>query len=266
VNASKLRKDLDGLFAIELKSCFAELEQSQGTLVVPKQGSSKLNLYDLRTKTKRKVQINCFSFYHIPKVLLLPDNTVCVIGTSESKGMIQRINFDTLEVVQYLPNRHETRFDSYVRLGSSIYGFCNGNCDYLNLISKLWTNFGNLDESIQSAAAHKGSIFLKTSKAYYKVSTSPLYWERLQFSSSIPSFSISASIDHSLFCFKKNEAFIQSGYQIERFSMELPELCLSTVNKYKGELYFMTDISSTSEASVRGWSILKRRLRTVSFS
>lgn len=267
VDVSKLRKDLDDLFAIELKSNFAELEQSQGTLVKPIPNSSRLNLYDLRTNTKREVEVNCISFYDTPKVLLLPDNTVCVIGTSNSGGMIQRINFDTLEVVQYLPNRDDTRFDSYVRLGNAIYGFDTGSCDYLDLKSKVWTNFGNLDEyGEKSAAAHEGSIFIKTSKYYYKVSTSPLYWERLKFTSSIPLFSISASIDHCLFCFKKNEGFIQSGDQIERFSMELPELCLSTVNKYKGEIYFMTTNSSTSEVSVRGWSILKRRLRTVRFS
>jgi hypothetical protein len=271
VNLDKFTSNLEELLTFGLKMSFKESEQSQRFSVIPLPETSTLLLTDLKDKqTTQKVIDEALEFRRTCTSLLLPDNSVCVIGTRASPTLIQRIYLDSFRVEHYLPYKTDCEFLSYVHTGGKVYGFAGGvnsdSCDFIDLTTKTWSNLLKLGGKAASCSAvvQRDRIYFNVAYNYSKIAiylltTHDNKSRELKLTSVGFKPVMSLSVNDLVIYLQERSIVIQNGEAFETITSPLTlhssSKLGSTVNLYRGRLYFYLVRSDTVERRLMFWDI-----------
>jgi hypothetical protein len=271
VNSDQFERNLEELLTFSLKMTFKESEQSQRFSVIPLPETSTLLLTDLKNKqSTQKVIGEALEFRRTSPSLLLPDNSVCVIGTRASPTLIQRICLDSFRVEHYLPNKTDCEFLSYVHTGGKIYAFAGGinsdSCDLIDLTSKTWSNILRLGRKATacSAVAVKDKIYFNVTSnppsiAVYLLNPQDNNTRELKLSSVGFKPLMSLAVNDSVIYLQRRSIVIQNGESFEtitsQYTLHSNSKLGSTVNLYMGRLYFHVARSDSPDRRLMFWDI-----------
>jgi hypothetical protein len=158
LNTDKFEANLKHFVKFNLDLSFSHLVSSQEEMYVPVALSNKLDCYNLNSCKIRQVSIekiqpfneNCTS-------LLLPDGSLCVIGSATSPTLVQRIEVKALQGKVYPSMIPDEPFKSYTYFDNKLYAVGGGNeskiVAVLDLISKKWSYLGSLRTPCYGAAS-----------------------------------------------------------------------------------------------------------------
>jgi hypothetical protein len=257
---------------------FGGLELNQRCLVSAVPYTSDLLLCDLETPEEKTVTVpEAFSFKSYCKSFLLPDNSVCLIGTPTSPSLVQRVFLDNLRVIQYFPNDPDTEHMAYVVFEDAIYAFAGGNdkmsIDTLNLNKHKWSKLPALPFVPQScfSAVLGDKIFVNlVGNGCYAYSPHINSWKLLKFTSiDFTNQIVLLPSSDQLICVNETNTLTIRLNSVEKTNLpsKLQGKLCSAVSCFKNKLYFTVEKSEYGRGVTKVkcfWDIDKNKLTILS--
>jgi hypothetical protein len=248
LNADKLEEDLKTFVKFNLELNFSHLACNQVEMYIPKEHTNKLECLNLQSMEARVIEIkkihpfraSCFS-------LLLPDGSLCVVGSESAASQVQRIAVRELKAKIYPPIVPDSQFASYTYFDNKLYAIGGGSnsttCAVLNLISIKWGYLGELKAPCLSAFSiargQIASILIGSNFSFFDIKSNEwTYTSDFEDRTLSPIFIYSVQNDyHMLFRnFKLNISNL--GSKCSQVDKYLGGALCSTVNLHNNCLFF----------------------------